>query len=105
VHKPLSWITLGTLSLLATLAQPVWATEVEDEERALERQQETDADAPNKPPHRIESSNTDHSDTNEATGDAEPAGPDPLPSQPYTGRRISRSPPLPLQSQYSSPMA
>lgn len=79
MHKPLSWITLGTLSLLATLTQPVWATEVEDEERALERQQETDADAPNNPLHRAASSNTDGADTDEAEGEAEPAGPDPLP--------------------------
>lgn len=56
MHKRLSWITLGALSLLAALAQPAWATEMEDEERALERQQETDAATPNKPPHRAESS-------------------------------------------------
>ena len=58
MHKRLSWITLSILSLLTALAQPVWATEVEDEERALERQQETDADTPNKPPHRADTSAT-----------------------------------------------
>ena len=78
MHKRLSWITLGILSLLTALAQPVWATEMEDEERALERQQETDADTPNKPPHRADSN---QSDADEASGnaEAEPEKPSPLP--------------------------
>ena len=78
MHKRLSWITLSILSLLTALAQPVWATEVEDEERALERQQETDADTPNKPPHRAD---TSESDADEESGNAEPEPekPSPLP--------------------------
>ncbi|WP_417214741.1 succinylglutamate desuccinylase/aspartoacylase family protein [Alcanivorax sp.] len=83
MHKRLSWITLGTLSLLAlslltALAQPVWATEVEDEERALERQQETDADTPNKPPHRADSSQSD-ADEESGNAEAEPKKPSALP--------------------------
>lgn len=78
MHKRLSWITLGTLSLLAALAQPVLATEVEDEERALERQQETDADTPNKPPHRADTNQAD-ADNRTAQAGAEPEKPSPLP--------------------------
>jgi len=78
VHKRLSWITLSILSLLTALAQPVWATEVEDEERALERQQETDADTPNKPPHRADTSESD-ADEESGNAESEPEKPSPLP--------------------------
>jgi len=78
VHKRLSWITLSILSLLTALAQPVWATEVEDEERALERQQETDADTPNKPPHRADTSEGD-ADEESGNAESEPEKPSPLP--------------------------
>ncbi|MBQ25076.1 succinylglutamate desuccinylase/aspartoacylase family protein [Alcanivorax sp.] len=78
MHKRLSWITLSILSLLTALAQPVWATEVEDEERALERQQETDADTPNKPPHRADTSESD-ADEESGNAESEPEKPSPLP--------------------------
>ncbi len=59
---------LGILGLSLWLAtSPALATEVEDEERAIERQQETDHPAPAKPAHAAT-----QSDTAEAEGEPEP---------------------------------
>ncbi|MDX1802436.1 MAG: succinylglutamate desuccinylase/aspartoacylase family protein [Alcanivorax sp.] len=66
--KPLSLITLALL-----VALPAWATELEDEERALERQQQENAPAKPKPPHISE-----HRDEVTAAGTA----PSEAPSKP-----------------------
>ncbi len=53
---------LGILATGLLLASsPVLATEVEDEERAVERQQETDHPAPNKPAHAPQADDADSS--------------------------------------------
>ncbi|EKF75596.1 hypothetical protein A11A3_01957 [Alcanivorax hongdengensis A-11-3] len=62
--KRLSLITLALL-----IALPGWATELEDEERALERQQEENAPAKPKPPH-IKAPNEEVTETGKAPPDS-----------------------------------